>query len=739
MSKVLLRALLSLTLVACSSGDPASGDGDTAGSGGEEAGEGGTPGVGGAAGDAEGGSGPGGTAGAAGGGEAGGGGGGSPVAGEAGSSGGTGGSGGEPPRYDPGTEENWIGEFGGGAHWNASAADLPPSALNILWHRVLNDVVKDGDWNTYSERNIPAGKGSANLVLVDGKLALIAKDGSAAPSPGSPTGYLTVLDAASGETLNCISIVLNRGNQRVYNWPNLVSMGTDSAPSIAGIAWDPQTKILFTAIGAYNMSYTAYRPLDNVSAFKKGSCQAGVPAYRALFDEHRELQDAFGRSRNELASTVGTNSNPPEPMQPHLWGMSGTYGLSDGVKEDVDWRSLYGAAAKYYNSSSFIRLDPKGDLIGLTIGGGTFGHGGALAALLYSKHSGLKALSKRPETKVLPTPAYPRGAPSMLHPFATRGVILYDGKVYMSGPGDDTFGTARSLADGRGSDQGLYLWAYDYSMHDRKPNDGETGPSAKETADLSLLWTHRFESANTTVSDNNHDSWHEDDGYRRNKAMLVDDGTLWMAWKASKSEGVQLAHAGPEGKEVFDLQVGKGAIGEDFWGKISLARAEGKKYLVYYTGHAKARGRSSGTHMSPRSPAALAVFDVSAKKLLWHRSLSSDQPSLRPNGSWTQIDRSQMVVAGRWAYVAWIDTSASTASLHLLAFDVADAQGMPREKILPLGFPSASHRDSALFDLIAAEGKLYALVYQANELELDSPTPKMMWSAQHVVALGSAK
>ena len=121
--------------------------------------------------------------------------------------------------------------------------------------------------------------------------------------------------------------------------------------------------------------------------------------------------------------------------------------------------------------------------------------------------------------------------------------------------------------------------------------------------------------------------------------------------------------------------------------------------------------------------------------MVWTYNLSDAEDSLPQNGSWTSVDRSHMVVAGRWAYVAWVDTKSNDAKLRMVAFDITADNATPVVKSYDLGFGSNNNKESTLFDLIAANGKIYAFVYQANQLRLDSDEPYMKWSAQHVVAL----
>jgi hypothetical protein len=74
------------------------------------------------------------------------------------------------------------------------------------------------------------------------------------------------------------------------------------------------------------------------------------------------------------------------------------------------------------------------------------------------------------------------------------------------------------------------------------------------------------------------------------------------------------------------------------------------------------------------------------------------------------------------------------AALRLLAFDVTAGAPSPVETALPLGFPSKGNEKTVLTDLIAADGRLYALVTRSDRLWVRDPR----WQSQVVVALGEA-
>lgn len=132
-------------------------------------------------------------------------------------------------------------------------------------------------------------------------------------------------------------------------------------------------------------------------------------------------------------------------------------------------------------------------------------------------------------------------------------------------------------------------------------------------------------------------------------------------------------------------------------------------------------------------PAELAVFDPEKGAVRWRFNLSERFPGLPANDFWTAIDQSHMVVAGKWAYVGWVDTAEDEARLRLAAFDVTAPAPAPVVIDVGLGFEAKAYPKSALFDLIAADGRLHALVVQSDRLWIRDPR----WQRQVVVAVGA--
>jgi hypothetical protein len=353
--------------------------------------------------------------------------------------------------------------------------------------------------------------------------------------------------------------------------------------------------------------------------------------------------------------------------------------------------------------------------------------------------------------------------------------MVGNGRLFCAGPAEGQLGVARPEGNVPKRDQGLFLWAYDLAFADRRPNDGYQGPGAAETATLQPAFVHRFTSRfqpDPADIQSYGQSYYECDGFYRNKAMIIDGRGLWFAWKPSAAEPVELIYADEKESRTYSLDVGRGLYGVDLWPKISLSEVGGRKTITYFTGYARHRTRFvpddveaalRGMHgdrfdqlpreeiertkrqaaqagiwrgklQPPRGPAELCVFDATDRRLRWTYNVSANHASLPANEFWTYLDKTAMVVTGRWAYVAWVDLCSRDAALRLLAFDVTASRPRPVEIGVPLGFPSAENRKSALSDLIAVEGRLYALITQSDRLSVRDPR----WKVQHVMALRSA-
>ncbi|MFP4224650.1 MAG: hypothetical protein ACLFVN_11315 [Phycisphaeraceae bacterium] len=673
------------------------------------------------------------------------------------------------------TAEDWPGQRGGGARHNASEVSLAPDSLTPLWQRSFRGVPIRDQEGPQDEMHLAAARGSLNLAIAGGHVALLAADASG-PEQLEESYYLTVLDAAEGRTVNCTRVVANMGNERVYRWPYAgVSSSADTPYGLAVIHWDPQSGILFTGQGGYHSGYTAYRPLANADSYD-GTPQPGVPAYASLRKNHPGLADPFGRTAEDFRTIIGT-SETDRSLQPWAWGPSAFLGDPDNPeskKFDADWKPLHGRqGSSFYNTSAFFSVDPASPLMVMTKGAG-WAHNTAGHAYLFNKHTGFKAVAEYPHLTV-------RGTDLQLRPFTSRGGVVANGRVFLAGPGQDLTGGELGAERPEGRlpkiDQGLALWAYDVVYDNRQPDDGHTGPGSAETARLIPAFQYAVPSAyepDPDDIDSFGQSYYETDGFFRPKAMLADGKDLWFAWKPAQAGPVELLRAGDDGLDRHSLDVGRGAKGVDLWPKLGLTTAGGRKTLVYYTGYARHRQRyipedpetvlKQYTHKGnrwedlsdadrkafleqaravgiwsdplgePRTPAAVSVFDADSGRVRWTFDLSAHAESLPASGFWSYIDRSHLIVAGSWAYVGWVDTSGESAALRLVGLDLtADAPG-PIDRTVPLDFPSEGNEGSVLLDLAAADGRLYGLVLEAENFWIRDPR----WKRQHVIALGEA-
>ncbi len=492
--------------------------------------------------------------------------------------------------------ENWAGPRGGGGRANASAIDVDPSSAGRLWIRSFPAAMFGDQEKPNNEMSFAGARGSHNLALVDGRIAVLAAHGEGFPE----SHYATILDAASGAALNCVQVRSNIGNTRVYLWPYFgVSMSMDAVTGMATIQWDPQTGMLFIGQGAYNSAYTAYDPMANAAGFKEGAFQPGVPAFERLAAKHPDYEDAFGKTRQALRTVIGTGQGTDpvtDGLAPWAWGLSGFEMDSADAKGryDAGWTKVHGKqGSSHYNTSAWFVMDPDGPFLGTTKGA-DWGHNVAGDAYLFHKLTGMRALVEWPKDLRLPEEGIDR-----LRPFTHDGILISGGRLFCIGPsedrdGDKRLGTRRPKGLLPKMDQGLAVWAYDLNVEDRRPNGGVEGPAAHETFILRPLFAHFFPSRFQPDADidSHGQSYYETDGLHRPKAMLADGGGgLWAAWKPDRASGAELIHATAEGAKAFSLGVGANRKGADLWPKLSRARVEGRELLVFYTGYAAHRKR----------------------------------------------------------------------------------------------------------------------------------------------------
>lgn len=679
-----------------------------------------------------------------------------------------------------GAEEGWPG-IGGVGRRHSSAVEVAPGRLEMVWRRDFERVTTvGGAEGPQNEMRFSTSLGSRNLVLRGGDVFLLAADGD-----GFPEGfYGTVLDAADGSTRNCIRLEAGLGNTRIYNWPHhAVGMSYDNPTGQPVTWWDPESGILFTGQTGYDAAFTAYLPQANLEGHRAGGFQPGVPAYLELESRFPGFEDPYGRKREQLVVRQGVGKARPD-LRSASWGPALLFAGGDAGREDARVDLDFKASGQvegltFYNLSGAITGDPAGPALAVGSGYGV-GHNQAGWAMIFNKFTGLKALGGPLDFPPVAEPPY-RKPPPRLAPFVHGGTILLEGRAYFAGPGDDVdgngrFGDQRILPNLSRNDQGLHLWAVELVADDRRPNGGHEGAGAAETMRGGLLFRHRLPSRfppNAIDLEDRAQSYYEGDGLYRPKAMLVEGGGIWFAWKPSRAEGVELIRADESGVRTFDLQAGRGMLGVELWPKLALTQGAEPR-LVYFTGLGATRkpylpvdprpqlmrNRSAGGPAfgelprerqerliaaakkdgfwseelhQPSGPAELVVFDPVGGRVVRVDDVSerARNHGFPVNDFFTALDASHLVVAGRWAYVGWVDVGGDEASLRLLAYDTLDAGAPPVMSAFPLGFRGPEFPRSILSDLVAADGRLHALVTKSKVLEARDPR----WSAQQVVTL----
>lgn len=613
--------------------------------------------------------------------------------------------------------ENWPGYEGGNLHHNASATDINLAKAAVLWEARFDHPV---DCKTTN----PGFFGSRNLAFLDGRIAVVAANGREGFEKG--TAYVSILSAADGRVLNCISTTQTTGprrNQMKYPTGNYME-AYDTGIGITVMDWDPATGVLFLRNGGDNPGNTAYLPLANAASYKGGS-QKGVGVYEEFLKTYPNFQDADGNVRRD-------KEIPCDEKR-----------FLDG--DQWDYGTLKPKFNNQPNSTGFFEVDTQSGLMAAAIEGSHRQSGGYF---LLEKHTGL--YSKVSKGKI----------EEGKQVFAKWGGIrVGNGRVYFMGPCDDTAGDGynSSLFKAELPDQGLAIYSYKVSWQDRHDNVSYNGPGTAETAELAPVFSYQFHSSHKPTSPEDAESYLELDAFHRNKTWLIDGTGVWAAWKKDRLGNLQLIHCDDERSDTYDLGIGAGQRGQDIWGHMSLADIAGRKYIVYYAGNglyrkyesmkSSSRGEMSLANWSPQTdkplgPAAIAVFDIAAGKTAWTCTLnaadgSGPYASLPANEAEGYFDRSAMVVAGGYAVVAWVDAAGEgNAALHVLSFDItAKDKPKPAEFTCDLGIPKAANRQTCVFDLIAVRGTLYALVTDSNTLNSGHHT----WTGQRVIAIGTPK
>lgn len=609
--------------------------------------------------------------------------------------------------------ENWPGYEGGNLHHNASPAEVTPGTLGLLWDRAFRDPI-------YCNTTNPGYNGSRNLVCFENYIAVVAADG--ASFPGS-RAYVTILDATAGTTLNCISTTQHVGPARdQFAWPSNVMEAYDTGIGIAVTHWDPATRILFLRNGGDHCNATAYLPLDNEETYTSGGWQGGVAAYAWIYNDHPGFADCIGATRDDKDT----------PM------------YDCGYLMEDHWD--YGKTSSYNNvpnASAFFEVDAATGMIASANSGGHTQAGLFYLADKYTGQLGQYNANHNGGAAYLVTP--PDYSPALtnqrVNAFLKWGAVMVNGdRVYWIGPGDNYSGDGdlgnSSFTTGI-PDQGLYVCCATVAWSDVQNNDGYTGPGAAESAALSKAFSYRFISPDVPSGYADAGSYLEVDATYRNKAWLIDeeDDGVWTVWKPTQSGPAQLLHCNDSLFTLYDLTgAGEGLRGQDMWPHMSMQEIGTDKYIVYFYGNGLYQSGSwSSVIEPPLGPAKIAVYKDGGSPSHWVYDVSGNHSSFVPNEALGYFDRSQMVVAGKYAYVGWVDLDQTNATLRLLAFDITSpTTPVPTEFTYDLGIASASNSETCLFDLIAVNGRLYALITESDTLDTRDHT----WTGQRVIALG---
>ncbi len=617
--------------------------------------------------------------------------------------------------------QDWQAHEGDARHHNSSPAAVAGDQL--LWHRRFPAF----DHPDIARRE-GSGYASRNLVSHGRHLAMIgiAEDDGIPDEKRDHYAQLTILDRHDGSTRGIFAT-------RARTGCNSVSRGAlptgyfGNAVDVPGgfqvLHWGNDGRLLLCA-GGDIPALSVLAPLPQLENWQAGTV---LPVPGAFTAADNTVPDFNGRTRLVVESPI------------HKWPFGkgpAHYGLGN------DWCDFRGS-----NRSSFFAIDPLGPLIALPSGGHS--QGGRIHLL--NKTTGLYAHSPwRQELGVA---------------FAMRDpILLYDNILYGIGPAQDAdgsgdlgnvhgAGTTRpdhgangtyqfARNDPGGPDQGLRVWAKKLRVVNGILTNAEE------------LFSYDFPSAHLPRR-GLHDaySYVETDGLQRDKALLLAGDRLWVAWKPSLEGPVSLCWADPNGSGRIDLEIGQRIRGQSIWPRMSLATSDEHPHIVYCLVNAYERaylhdaypwsaatGSWSAKRTAPAGPSQLAVIDCNKRKLCWTSDLSQTHPSLAVNDYWLSADRVQMLVAGHQAWIAWVDLRQDEAHLALAAYDLRAATPRHSTRRIPLGFASASSRQSYCTDLIAVDGNLYALITESDTMWPGAHAKEhFAWAAQHLVAVGEKR
>ncbi len=585
--------------------------------------------------------------------------------------------------------ENWVGYEGNFRH---SHSDIEISGnLEVAWEQrfdELVDIIIDG----------PGHFQSRNLAIYNGMLALVA---NVDPNPQNDRGHVVILDASDGNVLNCIRTLAQGGYPSHDMWD-----AVETFPGEYVIAWDPDTEILFMSIGSDHPNHVGVLPLANMGSFDGTNALAAAGAWEWMaaypdFQSNRynlELE-RYAYRRDEDSILTGS--------QPQRYD---------------EWDAHVGGAMRHAaNRVSFFDVQPGSPWI---VSANGSSHNKACGTGICNKYTGRHAGEENDKSlasQLANMPVWKR----------FPGLLVDGEHIYFLGPYDPDI--SANPDDWGNSDKGINIKCIEFEELDQRGNDGYTGRGAAETANkVQTTWHYQIESTGT--------SWDEDDLRSRNKAWFTADGEVWLTWKQSQADNVELVNFNASSYTQYDLGVGANRVYISMFPSISYADvgADGK-YIVYYL--------SSNDDASERGPITLTVFDTAAGSVVWsyelqNTDLTGNYPDLpfSPDyvaGSvpYTFTEMSRMITAGKYAYVAWVDTTGTgDAVLKLVSFDIT-APSAPATPPVPFeytltGADTATVSKTRLIDLAAVDGMIYALITEDDDVSSDG-----LITAQRVVAI----
>jgi len=621
---------------------------------------------------------------------------------------------------------DWQGYEGGGPRHNASSAAI--AGTELLWSRSFPAY-----FHPDISRREGSGYGSRNLVTHGDFIAVIGL-GAEEEIPNEKRTYhpeLTILERQTGKTRGifatrqrpgCNSV--SRGSLPTGYFGNAV----DVPGAFQVLAWDQPTGRIILRAGGDAPAMSSLSPLPQLENWTPATI-SDVPG---SFESDESAEGARGTTRGAAVSPL-----PSRPL--NSWPKLDPE-AARGLGEDFfDFRGS--------NKASFFSVDPHGPLVVAPSSGN---HEQGSGVHIWSKENGLQIAA-----------AATRELPVVFHFRDT--LIADDGVLYGIGPAQDADGSGTlgnvtgigenkpdhgkngrfvfSRKDPGGPDQGMKLWARRAIFYEAGLITG-----------FEELFTVDFPSSHLPRR-GPHDaySYLETDGFQRDKAMLVHDGRLWVAWKPSLEGNVQLCWADASGSGSIDTGIGAGLRGQDIWPRMSLTTIKGRKHIVYafangyhreyldqeYPWSAR-RGSWSEERTPPDLPSGLALIEIETPRVVWTQNLTEAHPTLPINDYWLHADRMQMVVAGEVAWIGWVDLSGEKATLALAAYDLAATAPQFEMRSIALPFHSEEAKQSFCTDLIAVDGTLYALVTESDTLWPGAPSSEHFnHQAQHVLAIGN--